>query len=337
MVCRAGGYFGEPFVASQSIMQGGALSGLMFNVCVNAVVREWLQQMLGHNVAQDGMEEAVRNYVVAFFVDDGLVAVRCLEWLQSSFTILVTLFKCIGLWTNAAKTKVITCLPGRIQVARMEEEYTAQQARDATMTKCQRVVCNVCDASLATESLQSRLETQHDMYRSFVLNQDLVPEQAAVVYHATESLTTSIYSCPVPQCGGQSGTRFNLCWHFLMRHPQDLICIPIEGSKPLPQCIQCGFQKPVEDLNQGNHHTGLCQRGWERKRQHVAAVRSQQAINHMFTAYGEELERVEVFKYMGRLIACNDANNQAMRSNLRTAWGCWAWVSCVLWAENASP
>jgi hypothetical protein len=46
---------------------------------------------------------------------------------------------------------------------------------------------------------------------------------------------------------------------------------------------------------------------------------------------------VEVFKYLGWLIACNDANNQAMQSNLRKARGCWAWVSCVLWAENASP
>jgi hypothetical protein len=49
------------------------------------------------------------------------------------------------------------------------------------------------------------------------------------------------------------------------------------------------------------------------------------------------LERVEVFKYLGRLIAYDDANNQAMRSNLRKARRCWDQVSCVLWSENASP
>jgi hypothetical protein len=38
----------------------------------------------------------------------------------------------------------------------------------------------------------------------------------------------------------------------------------------------------------------------------------------------EELEQVEVFKYLGWLIAYNDANNQAIRSNLRKARGCWA-------------
>ncbi len=40
MVCHAGGNFGEPFGAKRGIMQGGPLSSLMFNVCVDAVVRE---------------------------------------------------------------------------------------------------------------------------------------------------------------------------------------------------------------------------------------------------------------------------------------------------------
>jgi hypothetical protein len=40
MVCCAGGNSGEPFGAGQGITQGGPLSSLMFNVCVNAVVRE---------------------------------------------------------------------------------------------------------------------------------------------------------------------------------------------------------------------------------------------------------------------------------------------------------
>ncbi len=36
MVCHAGGNFREPFSFSRGITQGGALLGLMFNVCVDA-------------------------------------------------------------------------------------------------------------------------------------------------------------------------------------------------------------------------------------------------------------------------------------------------------------
>jgi hypothetical protein len=155
-----------------------------------------------------------------------------------------------------------------------------------------------------------------------VLNRDLVSERAADVYHATELPATGIYSWPVPQCGGHSGTRFNLRRHFLMQHPQDLVCVPIEGSLPLPKCAHCGLQLPVEDLGRGHHRTGLCQRGWERKCQHEAALCSQRTLECTFSANGEELERVENFKYLGRLISHDDADNQAMQRNLRKARGC---------------
>ncbi len=73
--------------------------------------------------------------MVAFFVDDGLVAARCLEWLQSSFQILIALFECIRLQTNAEKTKVMTCLPGKIRVAQTDAEYAAQQMGTAATMK----------------------------------------------------------------------------------------------------------------------------------------------------------------------------------------------------------
>ncbi len=106
----------------------------MFNVCVNCVVREWLWQVLGEDVAQDGMGNLVCNQCITFFVENGLVAARCPEWLQSSFNILITVFKWIGLWMNAEKTKVMTCLLGKIQVIQTEEEYASQQTGLGTST-----------------------------------------------------------------------------------------------------------------------------------------------------------------------------------------------------------
>ena len=44
LVCRARGKYGELFNAERGVTQGGPLSSLMLNVCVNAMVRKWLCQ-----------------------------------------------------------------------------------------------------------------------------------------------------------------------------------------------------------------------------------------------------------------------------------------------------
>ena len=71
------------------------------------------------------------------------------------------------------------------------------------------------------------------------------------------------------------------------------------------------------------------------KRQHAAAEDAQQALATQFYVRGKELERVAVFKYLGRLLACDNNDTQAMRGNLAKARKCWAQVSHVLRAENA--
>jgi hypothetical protein len=201
MVCRAGGSFGKLFEAFQGITQGGPLSSLMFNVCVDAVIREWLRWTLGKEATQGRFEEASRE-IVAFFVDDGLVGLRDPVWLQSALQVLVILFESIGLRTNSEKTKVMTCIPGKIRVSHTEEAYHAQQNGPVNPTaKRHPVECDICGTSLAAESLQSHLETQRNTYRSFVLNQELTVEREAVVYQAIAD-ATGTYFCPVPACVG---------------------------------------------------------------------------------------------------------------------------------------
>ena len=56
-----------------------------------------------------------------------------------------------------------------------------------------------------------------------------------------------------------------------------------------------------------------------RKLQYRTLAVSIEALWQELTAYGEELERVEVSKYLGRLVASNDNDVQAMQSNLMKA------------------
>ena len=81
----------------------------------------------------------------------------------------------------------------------------------------------------------------------------------------------------------------------------------------------------------------MCIVGGERHRQHEAAAASARALRQQFTAYGEVLERVEVFKYLGRLMSMDDEDGPAVNANLRKARRAWARLSKVLRGENAAP
>ncbi|EJK48206.1 hypothetical protein THAOC_33017 [Thalassiosira oceanica] len=45
LVCRAAKRYGEPFKASRGVTQGGPLSPKIFNIMVDAIVREWIRQL----------------------------------------------------------------------------------------------------------------------------------------------------------------------------------------------------------------------------------------------------------------------------------------------------
>jgi hypothetical protein len=166
LVCRAGGNYGEPFSTKRGVTQGGPLSSLMFNVCVDAVVREWLCQTLDEDAARDGTGDQVAEMLVVFYVNDGLIASRDPVWLQELFDILIGLFERIGLFTNASKTKVMVCTLGQIREAYTEEQYAKYKSLtgSAANNKRRRVDCEICGTSLVAGSYQSHLESQHDVF-----------------------------------------------------------------------------------------------------------------------------------------------------------------------------
>jgi hypothetical protein len=84
-------------------------------------------------------------------------------------------------------------------------------------------------------------------------------------------------------------------------------------------------------------NTKKCRIGMARRHQRDMAVRSALALRQQFTVHGDVLERVEVFRYLSRLLSQDDDDIQAVRSQLCKARGTWAWVGQVLRKENAPP
>ena len=338
LACCTGGYYGAVFSAGQGVTQGGPLSPRIFNVVVDAVIWEWLCQLLGKEVARHGLGDLAKAKMVAFYAGDGVLLARCPERLQEAFSILVSLFKCVSLSTNAQKTKVMTSIPGKIRVSQPEEvcnDY-CQGASTHAARKQLRVECDICNQSMQVASLCSHLESQHDVFRSFVLNRDLERELSMSI-RADVDTATGLYDCPVPNCPGGASTLFTLRKHFIFRHPQHLVVIPQEGLYPYPWCPRCHMQTSAEALNWGHQQTMLCKGMYKMRLQHEAATHSQQALQQDFFCGGDKLERVEVFKYLGQMLAYDDNDTQAMQSNLKKSQRCWARIWRVLRAENATP
>ena len=86
----------------------------------------------------------------------------------------------------------------------------------------------------------------------------------------------------------------------------------------------------------GHQGTKACRAMHAAKLQQEAVSNSAAALDEKFCTYGEELEWVEVFKYLGQLIAFDNEDTQAVRGNLKRARRVWARVLRVLRAENAS-
>jgi hypothetical protein len=257
--------------------------------------------------------------------------------LQEALTRLVGLFERVGLKTNPTKMKAMTCIPGRIRTQLSDDIYT--NSRDGLSYskewKQRRVSCDHCGVELAAGSLEGYLQSQHNIFRSLVLSQDLINDRNPVVYTAPAfNIRRGKWECPFLGCIGATTSKWNLRRHFNDRHPMDLVNILGEGT--LPKCEYCGMQtNPASAPRQ--EQSQYCQTTAARKEQHENAEVAARALEETFTTYGVTLERVELFKYLERTLRYDDSDTQATRDNLRKARRVWGRLSRVMKAENASP
>ena len=185
----------------------------------------------------------MRQLFACFYKDDGLLATRDPEHLQLAFDLLTDLFDRVGLKTNTTKTEAMTFLPGRIRQGLSDEAYLALMDPEARAAAAARKVrCELCQVELATSSLASHLESQHDV-RHCYLGEAVCPV-APASYTARFMPATGKWLCPVPDCpqgreGRGASNEANLWSHFAHRHPHGTV--RIGGASP-PKCRLCGLQ-----------------------------------------------------------------------------------------------
>jgi hypothetical protein len=96
--------------------------------------------------------------------------------------------------------------------------------------------------------------------------------------------------------------------HFRDLHPFDKVVVSTEGY--FPQCERCAMQ--VNPAYPRHIRTQECHTGVEQKLQRESAVRLALALRRQFLVHGDVLECVEVFKYLGCLLAQDDDEAQAI-------------------------
>jgi len=260
-------------------------------------------------------------------------------YLQQAIERLAGLFERVGLKTNTSKTEAMTCTPGPIKGMMSTEAYKRNRGVDGSdsfrQRQRRRVECSECGASMALNSLPHHLRSQHGIATDTSLTavSQLPPDS----YRTSFPKTLPIRLCPVEGCSGSARSWDNLRRHFCHRHPDDTLCILEEAPTPLPKCELCGMHVKPNAIRGGHQTSLLCKRGAARLRQRKVNEEARLAREQVFTIYGEPLQSVIVFKYLGRPLSSTDDDWPALYRNLSRARKRWGQVRRVLTRDGATP
>ena len=118
--------------------------------------------------------------------------------------------------------------------------------------------------------------------------------------------------------------------HFVHRHVQDTVVMLEEGNFPHPRCARCDMQIPRKELNGRHLGTAQCAKGAERKQRRLAETEMRENLERAFHAYGQPMEAVTEFWYLGRLLTATDDNWPAVAGNIKKARRIWGRLARVL-------
>ncbi len=288
----------------------------------------------------NGIGHQVKDKVVLFCVDDGLLASRDPEWLQQAFNVLVELFERVGLLTNFTKMKVMTCSPGFIRTHVSREAHmrrTNHLEGSYRLQRLRRVSCPECNKDLAAGSLRSHLRSQHglDLLPTPVVQQ--VPDPPEVTLRFPRSLEDTRVSCPIPGCTGSATTRHGMRRHFGFQHPDRILHIPEDGLPPPLRCSICHAAVTANAMRRGHRFSQVCMQTQNRRRQRLAIQGAIAAAEVSFTADGDTLESVNTFRCLGQPLSVTDTDWPALGQNLAKTQARWAQISRLLAREGANP
>ena len=80
-----------------------------------------------------------------------------------------------------------------------------------------------------------------------------------------------------------------------------------------------------------------CAKGAERKRRRLAEAETREKLERVFHAYGQPMEAVSEFWYLGRILTATDNDWTEVAGNIKKARRSWGRLARVLGREGADP
>ena len=93
---------------------------------------------------------------------------------------------------------------------------------------------------------------------------------------------------------------------------------------------------PWRALNGRHKSTDMCRGGADKKRQRLAEGEVRDSAEMAFEVYGEQLQTVPRFKYLGRILTEGDDDWPAVAGNLAKARKSWGGLQGILSREGAT-
>ena len=223
---------------------------------------------------------------------------------------------------------------------RTEEAYRrriTEEWRSYAERQRERIECVECGELLAVGSISSHLMTQHGKAAG---RQSLwIPhtERGAKTYRMSFPKKGRLRRCPVEGCPWVLETQTAMRVHFMHRHVQDTVVMLEEGNFPHPRCARCYMQVPRKALNGRHLGTAQCEKGAEQKRRRLAETETRENLERAFHAYGQPMEAVSEFRYLGRILTAMDGDWPAVAGKIKKAQKNWGRLAWVLGREGAEP
>ena len=292
---------------------------VIFNLIVDVVLRKVQEE------ENFGLSE------MCFYADDRLLEHTDPVALQRDVDRVVVLFSKFGLRANKDKTKFMVVRGAQISMAQDAQTYNRVRMGGISRNQWRKemVTCSRFGVDVTRGSMRRHLELVHRV-QELVFQCPIVGEVEAESRTVRMNRDKKFTPCPVVGYLGGACDSFAMFRHFGYRYPSATLTV---DDRTWEKCALCGMQTAIPDRH---WKSDTCKKLQVRRSNEKVTLKQWEAESVEFTINGEKIERVEEFRYLGRILTEDDDDSRCIEDQLNRARSRWWRMAKLLKREGAN-